>query len=52
MINFRPMGTAFMTWVMWMYLNLVAAESLVVLMASLFPHFVAVLAHTAFANSI
>jgi ABC-type multidrug transport system ATPase subunit len=52
MTNFRPTGTAFMTWVMWMYLNLIAAESLVVLMASLFPHFVAALALTAFANGL
>ena len=52
MTNFRPTGTAFMTWVMWMYLNLIAAESLVVLMSSLFPHFVAALALTAFANGL
>ena len=52
MTNFRPTGTAFMTWVMWMYLNLVAAESLVVLISSLFPHFVAALALTAFANGL
>jgi hypothetical protein len=35
-----------------MYLNLIAAESLVVLMSSLFPHFVAALALTAFANGL
>jgi hypothetical protein len=52
MTNFRPTGTAFMTWVMWMYLNLVAAESLVVLMSSLFPHPVAALALTASANGL
>jgi ABC-type multidrug transport system ATPase subunit len=52
MTNFRPTGMAFGTWVMWMYLNLIAAESLVVLMASLFPHFVAALALTAFANGL
>ena len=52
MTNFRPTSTAFMTWVMWMYLNLIAAESLVVLMSSLFPHFVAALALTAFANGL
>lgn len=52
MTNFRPEGEAFMTWIMWMYLNLVAAESLVVLMSSLFPHFVAALALTAFANGL
>jgi len=52
MVNFRPDGTAFMTWVMWMYLNLVAAESLVVLMSSLFPNFVGALALTAMVNGI
>jgi ABC-type multidrug transport system ATPase subunit len=52
MTNFRPTGSAFMTWVMWMFLNLVSAESLVVLMSSLFPHFVAALALTAFANGL
>jgi ABC-type multidrug transport system ATPase subunit len=52
MTNFRPTGTAFMTWIMWMYLNLIAAESLVVLMSSIFPHFVAALALTAFVNGL
>jgi hypothetical protein len=52
MTNFRPSGEAFMTWVMWMYLNLLAAESLVVLMSSLFPHFVAALALTALVNGL
>jgi ABC-type multidrug transport system ATPase subunit len=52
MTNFRPDGQAFMVWVMWMYLNLVAAESLVVLMSSLFPNFVGALALTAMANGI
>ncbi|KAI9765233.1 MAG: hypothetical protein M1840_007725 [Geoglossum simile] len=52
MVNFRPSGNAFMIWVMWMYLNLVAAESLVVLMSSLFPDFVGALALTAMANGI
>ncbi|KAN0098985.1 P-loop containing nucleoside triphosphate hydrolase protein [Hyaloscypha variabilis] len=52
MTNFRPDGQAFMVWVMWMYLNLVAAESLVVLMSCLFPNFVGALALTAMANGI
>ena len=52
MVNFRPDGTAFMVWVMWNYLNLVGAESLVVLMSSLFPNFVGALALTAMANGI
>ena len=37
---------------MWMYLNLVAAESLVVLIASLFPNFVGALALTAMVNGV
>jgi ABC-type multidrug transport system ATPase subunit len=52
MVNFRPDGVAFMVWIMWMYLNLVAAESLVVLMSALFPNFVGALALTAMANGI
>lgn len=52
MTNFRPDGQAFLVWVMWMYLNLVAAESLVVMMSCLFPNFVAALALTAMANGI
>jgi energy-coupling factor transporter ATP-binding protein EcfA2 len=52
MAGFRPDGTAFMVWVMWMYLNLVAAESLVVLMSALFPNFVGALALTAMANGL
>jgi ABC-type multidrug transport system ATPase subunit len=52
MVNLRPDGIAFMMWVMWMYLNLVAAESLVVLMSSLFPNFIGALALTAMANGL
>lgn len=52
MVNFRPDGIAFMVWVMWSYLNLVAAESLVVLMSSVFPNFIGALALTAMANGI
>ena len=35
--NFQPTGTAFMTWIMWLFLDLLAAESLVVLVSSLLP---------------
>ena len=52
MVNFRPDAQAFMTWVMWMYLNLVAAESLVVLTSALLPNFVGALALTAMCNGI
>jgi ABC-type multidrug transport system ATPase subunit len=52
MVNFRPDGQAFMVWVMWMFLNLIAAESLVVLMSGLFPNFVGALALTAMCNGL
>ncbi|KAL1958807.1 hypothetical protein VTO42DRAFT_3644 [Malbranchea cinnamomea] len=52
LVNFRSDGTAFITFVMWVFLDLVAAESLVVLMSSLFPNFVIALALTAFANGL
>ncbi|GLI80382.1 hypothetical protein PoHVEF18_008736 [Penicillium ochrochloron] len=50
--NFRPDGSAFMIWVMWMFLDLVAAESLVVFVTSIFPNFVISLALVAFANGL
>src|SRR4051812_2525405 len=48
--NFQPTAVAFFTWIMWLFLDLMAAESLVVLMSSIFPNFVVSLALTAFAN--
>ena len=50
--NFRPSGDAFMLWIMWLFLDLLAAESLVVLVFSLFPIFVVALAIVAFANGL
>ncbi|KAK7229596.1 hypothetical protein V2G26_001766 [Clonostachys chloroleuca] len=50
--NFRADGTAFMMWVMWLFLDLLAAESLVVLVSSISPIFVVALAVTAFANGL
>ncbi|KAL8816231.1 MAG: hypothetical protein Q9223_004726 [Gallowayella weberi] len=50
--NFRPSASAFFTWVMWLFFDLLAGESLVVLMSSLFPNFVIALALTAFANGL
>jgi hypothetical protein len=52
MVNFRPAGDAFMIWTLWMYLNLLAAESLVVFIVSLVPNFVGALALGAMANGI
>ncbi|KAF5015463.1 hypothetical protein F66182_13204 [Fusarium sp. NRRL 66182] len=50
--NFQPSAVAFFTWVMWLFLDLVAAESLIVLMSSIFPIFVISLALVAFANGL
>lgn len=50
--NFQPTASAFFTWVMWLFLDLLAAESLVVFMTSLFPSFVVALALVAFANGL
>ncbi|OLN81820.1 ABC transporter G family member 12 [Colletotrichum chlorophyti] len=50
--NFRPAVDAFFVWVLWLFLDLVAAESLVVLFTSLFPSFVVSLALVAFANGL
>ncbi|KAL7907585.1 P-loop containing nucleoside triphosphate hydrolase protein [Trichoderma velutinum] len=50
--NFRPDGSAFFTWILWLFLDLVAAESLVVLISSIFNIFVVALAATAFANGL
>ncbi|KAJ5550373.1 hypothetical protein N7535_001689 [Penicillium sp. DV-2018c] len=50
--NFQPTAEAFFTWVMWLFLDLVAAESLVVLVTTIFPNFVISLAVVAFANGL
>lgn len=50
--GFRPDVDAFFSWVMWLFLDLLAAESLVVLIASVIPIFVVALAGTAFANGL
>ncbi|RAR01968.1 abc transporter [Stemphylium lycopersici] len=50
--NFRPTADGFWTWVLWLFLDLLAAESLVVLLSSLIPIFVVALAATAFANGL
>ncbi|KAH7087628.1 ATP-binding cassette transporter-like protein [Paraphoma chrysanthemicola] len=50
--NFRPQADGFWTWIMWLFLDLLAAESLVVLLASAIPIFVVALAATAFANGL
>ncbi|KAK2589977.1 hypothetical protein QQS21_012342 [Conoideocrella luteorostrata] len=50
--NFQPTSSAFFTWVMWLFLDLLAAESLVVFMTALVPSFVISLALVAFANGL
>ncbi|KAF4122768.1 ABC-type branched-chain amino acid transport system, ATPase component, partial [Geosmithia morbida] len=50
--GFRADGAAFMTYLLWLFLDLVAAESLVLLVSSLAPTFVVALAVTAFANGL
>ncbi|KAI9696339.1 MAG: hypothetical protein M1820_008181 [Bogoriella megaspora] len=50
--NFRPSASGFFWWVLWLFLDLLAAESLVVLISSLVPIFVVALAATAFANGL
>ncbi|KAK5309477.1 hypothetical protein LTR43_012508 [Exophiala xenobiotica] len=50
--NFRATAGAFWMWVLWLFLDLLAAEGLVVLVSSTFPVFVVSLAITAFLNGL
>lgn len=50
--NLQPTVQAFFTWILWVFLDLLAAESLVVLLTSIFPTFVVALALVAFANGL
>ncbi|KAL3953725.1 hypothetical protein ACCO45_011681 [Purpureocillium lilacinum] len=52
LVNFQPTAVAFFTWVMWLFLDLLAAESLVIFISSLVPSFVISLALVAFANGL
>lgn len=52
LVNFWPTAQGFWMWVLWLFLDLVAAESLVVLLSSLIPIFVVALASVAFANGL
>ncbi|KAA8913437.1 hypothetical protein TRICI_003197 [Trichomonascus ciferrii] len=52
LVNFRESASGFFTFVMWLFLDLLAAESLVVLLSSIFPIFVVALALTASANGL
>jgi ABC-type multidrug transport system permease subunit len=50
--NFYSTAGGFWMWVLWLFLDLLAAEGLVVLVSSIFPIFVVALAITAFANGL
>lgn len=52
MCNFRHSASGFWYYVMWLFLDLLAAESMVVFISSLFPVFVISLALTAFVNGL
>lgn len=50
--NFRQGAGAVFTFIMWVFLDLLAAESLVVFLSSILPNFVVSLALVAFANGL
>jgi ABC-type multidrug transport system permease subunit len=50
--NFRPSATGFFSFIMWLFLDLLAAEGLVVFITNLVPIFVVSLAGVAFANGM
>lgn len=52
LIDFRADASTFFMFVLWLFLDLVAAESLVVFVSSIFNVFVVALAITAFANGL
>ncbi|KAL9082210.1 MAG: hypothetical protein Q9159_006606 [Coniocarpon cinnabarinum] len=50
--GFHATAQSFFTWIMWIYLDLLAAESLVIFISSIIPNFVIALALVAFANGL
>lgn len=52
LVNLRPSAESFFLWVLYLFLDLLAAEGLVVLVTSVMPIFVVALAVTAFANGL
>ncbi|KAK9472575.1 P-loop containing nucleoside triphosphate hydrolase protein [Dipodascopsis tothii] len=52
MCNFHHSATGFFKYLMWLFLDLVAAESMTVFVSTAFPIFVVALALTAFANGL
>ncbi|KAK6460604.1 P-loop containing nucleoside triphosphate hydrolase protein [Scheffersomyces coipomensis] len=52
MCNFHNRAVGFWMYLMWLYLDLIAAESMTIFITTLFPNFVISLALTAFANGL
>lgn len=52
MVHFHQTFTGFAYYTMWLFLDLVCAESMTIFITSLFPNFVVALALTAFANGL
>lgn len=52
LINLHSGANAFFVYVMWLFLDLIAGESLVVLVSTLFPNFIVSLTLVAFANGL
>jgi hypothetical protein len=52
LVNYQPTAEAFWVFVMWLYLDLLAAESLVILVTNLYAVFVVALAAVAFINGL
>ena len=50
--NFNPTAAGFALWILYLFLDLLAAEGLVILVTSIMPIFVVALAVTAFANGL
>lgn len=52
MCNFRPSGSGFGMYLTWLFIDLLAAESMTVMVSTAFPMFVVALALTAFMNGL
>lgn len=52
LVNLQPTADSFWLWTLYLFLDLLAAEGLVILISSLMPIFVVALAVTAFANGL
>lgn len=52
LVNLKPNAGNFFLWVLYLFLDLLAAEGFVVLVTSVMPKFVVALAVTAFANGL